>query len=118
MIRRLAREERGQASTELMGMVWWLLLAGVFAWQLMLGAWTVTQASNAARTASRVDARGGDAEKAARNALSAPLRDGFDPKHFKMDGETATVVVKIPIILPGLHAKGFTTTRRATLPQV
>jgi hypothetical protein len=26
--------------------------------------------------------------------------------------------VKIPIILPGLHAKGFTTTRRATLPQV
>jgi hypothetical protein len=118
MIRRLAREERGQASAELMGMVWWLLLAGVFAWQLMLGAWTVTQASNAARTATRVDARGGDAEKAAYNALSSPLRDGFDRGRFKMDGETATVVVKIPIILPGLTAEGFTTTRRATLPQV
>jgi hypothetical protein len=118
MIRRLAREERGQASAELMGMIWWLLFAGVFAWQLMLGAWTVTQASNAARTATRVDARGGDAEKAAYNALSAPLRGGFDRTQFKMENETATVVVNIPIILPFVHAKGFTTTRRATLPQV
>jgi len=118
MIRRLAREQRGQASAELMGMVWWLLIAGVFAWQLMLGAWTVTQASNAARTATRVNARGGDAEKAARNALSAPLRDGFDPGRFKMEGEKATVVVKIPIILPGLTAQGFEATRSATLPQV
>jgi hypothetical protein len=118
MIRRLARDERGQASAELMGMVWWLLLAGLFAWQLMLGAWTVTQASNAARTATRVDARGGDAEKAAYNALSGPLRGGFDSGRFKMDGETATVVVKIPIIMPGLTAEGFTTTRTATLPQV
>jgi hypothetical protein len=118
VIRRLAREERGQASAELMGMVWWLLIAGVFAWQLMLGAWTVTQASNAARTATRVDARGGDARKAARNALSGPLRDGFDRARFKMQGETATVVVRIPIILPGLTADGFTTTRSATLPGV
>jgi hypothetical protein len=118
MIRRLVRDERGQASAELMGMVWWLLLAGLFAWQLMLGAWTVTQASNAARTATRVDARGGDAEKAAYNALSGPLRRGFESGAFKMEGETATVVVKIPIIMPGLTADGFTTTRTATLPQV
>lgn len=116
MLRRLAREERGQASAELMGMVWWLLLAAVFVWQLMLGAWTVTQASNAARTASRVDARGGDARKAARNALSAPLRTGFEEKRFRMDGETAEVVVRIPIIVPGVTASGFATTRTATLP--
>lgn len=116
MLRRLLREERGQASAELMGMVWWLLLAAVFAWQLMLGAWTVTQTSNAARTASRVDARGGDAEKAARNALSGPLRQGFDEKRFKMEGERATVVVRIPIILPGLTAKGFEAERSVTLP--
>ena len=116
MLRRLLREQRGQASAELMGMVWWLLLAAVFAWQLMLGAWTVTQTSNAARTASRVDARGGDAEKAARNALSGPLRQGFDEKRFKMEGERATVVVRIPIILPGLTAKGFEAERSVTLP--
>ena len=101
----------GQASAELMAMVFWLLLAGMFAWQLMLGAWTVTQASNAARTATRVDARGGDAEKAAFNALSSPLRHGFDRKRSKMEGETATVVVKIPIVLPGLTVDGFKTTR-------
>ena len=99
-------------------MVFWLLLAGMFAWQLMLGAWTVTQASNAARTATRVDARGGDAEKAAFNALSSPLRHGFDRKRSKMEGETATVVVKIPIVLPGLTVDGFKTTRTATLPGV
>ena len=115
-MRRLLRDERGQASAELLGMVWWLLFAAVFVWQLMLGAWTVTQTSNAARTASRVEARGGDAKKAARNALSAPLRKGFDEQRFKMDGETATVVVKIPIIVPGFTAKGFEAKRSVTLP--
>jgi hypothetical protein len=117
VIGRLTGEQRGQASVELMAMTWWLLLAGMFAWQLMLGAWTVTQASNAARTATRVDARGGDAEKAARNALSAPLQHGFDRGRFKMEGETATVVVKIPVVLPGLTVDGFEATRSATLPK-
>jgi len=110
------RGVRGQASVELMGMLWLLLLAAVFVWQLLLGAWTFTQASNAARTASRVEARGGDAEKAARNALSGALRDGFVARDFAMDGEKATVVVKIPIVVPGLDADGFTATRSATLP--
>jgi hypothetical protein len=115
--RRLLREERGQASAELMGMLWWLLLAALFAWQLMLGAWTVTQTSNAARTASRVQARpDGDPEKAARNALSGPLRGGFVEDRFKLDGERATVVVRIPIIIPGVTADGFTAKRSAELP--
>ena len=72
------REERGQASAEFMGMVFWLLLAAVLVWQLMLAAWTANQATNAARTASRVSARAdGDPEKAARNAVSGPLRGGL-----------------------------------------
>jgi hypothetical protein len=107
--------ERGQASAELLGMVWWLLFAALFVWQLMLGAWTVTQTSNAARTASRVEARGGDAEKAARNAVSGPLRDGFH--RFRMEGEEKAIVsLKIPIILPGVTAPGFSITREAKLP--
>jgi hypothetical protein len=98
-----------------MGMVFWLLLAAVCAWQLMLAAWTVNQATNAARTASRVAARpGGDAEKAARNAVSGPLRGGFHD--FDENGETTIVHLKIPIILPGLTVDGFSVTRRATLP--
>ena len=112
---RLLREQRGQASVEFMGMIFWLLLAAVFIWQLMLAAWTVNQATNAARTASRVAARpDGDAEKAARNAVSGPLRDGFH--RFSMNGEKATVHLKIPIIMPGLTADGFSVTRDATLP--
>jgi hypothetical protein len=109
------REERGQASAEFMGMVFWLLLAAVLVWQLMLAAWTANQATNAARTASRVSARtDGDPEKAARNAVSGPLRGGFHD--FRERGEQATVHLRIPILLPGLTADGFTVTRRATLP--
>ena len=117
MLRRLRREQRGQASAELLGMVWWLLLAAVFAWQLMLGAWTVTQTSNAARTASRVHARGGDAEKAARNALPGALRKGFVERRFRIEGERATVVVEIPIIVPGFTNRGFVAKRDVTLPE-
>ena len=69
-------DERGQASAELMGMIFWLLLVTVIVWQVALAAWTYTQVSNAARTASRVEGRGGDAKKAARNALSEPAAEG------------------------------------------
>jgi hypothetical protein len=109
------RDERGQASVEFLGMVLWLLLAAVFCWQLFLGAWTANQATNAARTASRVAARvGSDPEKAARNAVSGPLRGGFHK--FRQEGDTAIVNIEIPIIFPGLTAPGFSVTRRATLP--
>jgi len=113
-VTRRLRDDRGQASAELMGMVCWLLLAALFVWQLMLAAWTVTQTANAARTASRVAARAnGDPEKAGRNALSAPLRKGFH--HFTQEGEKATVRVRIPIVLPGFTA-GPSVSRSATLP--
>ena len=114
MIRRL-RSESGQASAEFLGMIFWLLVAAVFVWQLFLAAWTVNQATNAARTASRVAARAGsDPEKAARNAISSPLRDGFHD--FRQEGEKATVHLRIPIILPGLTIEDVSVTRRATLP--
>ncbi len=106
--------ESGQASTELMGMLWWLMLAVLVVWQLMLAAWTTSQASNAARTASRVSARGGDPEKAARHAVSSPLRKGF--KDLRMRGDRATVILRIPILVPGLYAEDLTATRSAELP--
>jgi hypothetical protein len=116
-MRERLRDERGQASAELMGMVWWLLLCALAVWQLLLAAWTVTQTSNAARTASRVSARAeGDPEKAARHALPGPLRRGFREERFELDGQKATVVVKIPIIVPGITAKGFEAERTVNLP--
>ena len=92
--------QSGQASAELMGMLFWLLLVTVVLWQVALAAWTYTQVSNAARTASRVDGRGGDAEKAARNALSNPLEKNI--KSFKIEGDRATLTVKMPLLFPGL----------------
>ena len=82
-------------------------------WQLLLVTWTFTQASNAARTASRVDARGGDPVKAGRNALTPGLR-----KHARVEmaGEKATVRVRIPIIVPGLDSDDLRATRTAELP--
>ena len=113
MLRRLIHEERGQASTELMGMVWWMFLVALLIWQLLLAAWAVDQAANAARTASRVEARDGNADKAAHWAVSDSLRQGM-----KVDvhGDTATVSVRVPIVFPGLGDDRLRVERSATLP--
>ena len=114
MMRRLA-DEAGQASAELMGMMIWLLLVTLIVWQVCLAAWTYTQVSNAARTGSRVEGRGGDGEKAAKNALSDPLRKTI--QRIKVDGEKATVEVRIPLLIPGLlTSKDLTAKRTAELP--
>lgn len=107
------RAESGQASVELVGMLWWILLAGLAVWQLLLVTWTFTQASNAARTASRVEARGGDAVKAASNALQPILRHKLI---VRVDHEAAVVKVRIPIFAPGLSLDGVRATGKAVLP--
>jgi hypothetical protein len=115
-VRRLARahrDERGQASVEFAGVLTWLLLAALFVWQLMLVTWAFTQASNAARTASRVDGRGGDGVKAGRAALSRGLRGDA---RIRMEGERAVVRVRIPILFPGLDSGGMVAEREAELP--
>jgi hypothetical protein len=114
-VRRLL-SERGQSSVELMGMLWLLLLLALGIWQLMLAAWAAENAQNAARTASRVEGRGGDADKAARNAVTSALRKGMD---VDVASERVTVTVRIPILIPGLVVddKHFPTAiRSATLP--
>ena len=114
MRRRLA-DERGQASAELMGMMAWLMLVTLIVWQVALAAWTYTQVSNAARTASRVEARGGDPKKAVRNALSAPLRKNLE--EITIDGEKAIVKVRMPLVLPGVFSsEDLVATRKAELP--
>jgi TadE-like protein len=108
-------DESGQASAEVMGMLFWLLLVTLIVWQVCLAAWTYTQASNAARTGSRVEGRGGDAKKAARNALSKPLQKSI--KKIAVDGEKVTVTVKMPLLVPGLlSSEDLTATRFAELP--
>ena len=112
--RRSLREERGQASVEFAGVLVWLLLAALFIWQLLLVTWAFNQASNAARTASRVEGRGGNAVRAGRDALSPGLRK--DSKVRMVSSEKAEVKVLIPILIPGLHHPDFAATRTAELP--
>ena len=112
-MRRLLRDQRGQASVEFAGVLFWLLLAAFAVWQVLLITWSFNQASNAARTASRVDGRGGDAEKAGRAALSPGLRR---EAVIRMQGERATVRVRIPILVPGLDTDRLRATRSAELP--
>ncbi len=108
-------DERGQASAELMGMMVWLLLVTLIVWQVCLAAWTYTQVSNAARTGSRVEGRGGDGKKAARNALASPLKKSVE--RIKIDGDKATVQVRMPIVLPGVMTTDkLLASRTAELP--
>jgi hypothetical protein len=109
------RSARGQSSVELLGMLWLMLLIALVIWQVLLAAWTGEQAQNAARTASRVAGRGGDAHKAAVNAVSTALRKDMQ---VQPAGERVDVYVRIPIIVPGLviDARTFTVHRWAVLP--
>jgi TadE-like protein len=112
-VRRLRREQAGQASIEFIGSLSLILLSALAMWQMAIVMWTYNQASNAARTASRVDGRGGDARKAARNALSPALRDDLQ---FELDHGKATVRVLIPILAPGIFSGRLRAQRSAELP--
>jgi Flp pilus assembly protein TadG len=112
-LRARLRDEAGQASVEFAGVLLWLLLAAFVVWQLLLVTWATNQASNAARTASRVDGRGGSAQKAGKAALSPGLRDHAI---VHMEGEKATVTVRIPIVFPGLDSPKMVAHGRAELP--
>ena len=58
----------------------------------------------------------GDARKAARNALSAPLQKNIEK--IKIDGEKATVEVRMPLVLPGIiSSKNLLAARTAELPR-
>ena len=113
-LRLIHRDQRGQASVEFAGVLIWLLLAALFIWQLMLVTWAFNQASNAARTASRTEGKGGNAVQAGRKALSPGLREGSKVR--MVTSEKAQVKVLIPIVVPGLHHKGFVATKTAELP--
>jgi hypothetical protein len=107
--------ERGQASVELIGMLPFLVLAGLLVWQLLLVGYAMTSAENAARAASRADARGGDAARAAKRVIGEPLREGIKTT---IDAAGKAVVrVRVPLIVPGLTRADVTISRDAELPQ-
>lgn len=108
------RDERGQASVELLGLLPYLLLAGLVVWQLLLATWAVTSASNSARTGSRVESRGGNGRVAAIAALDGPLREHALAR---VSGERTRVRVRIPILVPGLDSDALSVVRDAEFPR-
>jgi TadE-like protein len=111
---RRARGESGQASIELAGSLLLILFSALAVWQVLIVMWTFNQTSNAARTAARVESRGGDTKKATRNALPKVLRKDLG---VEVHGEQVKVKVLIPMFVPGIYNKGITAHREATVPK-
>jgi hypothetical protein len=113
-VRRL-RDESGQVAAEFLGWIGWVLLAGLCAWQLLLAGWAKLEATNAARTGSRVIARtDGDPKRAAKAALPGALRDKAT---VEVSGDQVQVRVPMPVIVPStLNFDGLALWGKAELP--
>jgi hypothetical protein len=93
-----ARREGGTASVELVAVVPFLLLAILAAAQIGLAGQALWSAGVAARAGARAALVGGDATTAARRALPDSMRDGAEVS----DGDTVSVRVVIPRLLPAM----------------
>jgi hypothetical protein len=107
LARRL-RSERGQVAIEMLGTTGLLLLAALAAWQLALVGWSAVGAANAARTAARSYSKTGDASSAQADGKQA-LKDDFlsSGSSVNVSGTTearADVVVRVPIVVPGVDS--------------
>jgi hypothetical protein len=90
------REQRGQATVELLGVVPAVLVAGLVVWQLILVGHTAWMAANAARVAARAQLVGEDASRAARSALPAGLARGLEVE--RTNAGATRVRVEVPIM--------------------
>ncbi|MGI8574317.1 MAG: TadE/TadG family type IV pilus assembly protein [Egibacteraceae bacterium] len=119
------RDDRGVISVEFTALLPFLLLAALFAWQVLLLAASVTAAENAARTGSRAETLSRDGADAAVAALPSWLRDAASADTGPMaacddnDGDGGTkvaVCVPVPIVAPGLVTERLVVRRAAELP--
>jgi hypothetical protein len=92
------RRENGTASVEMVAVAPFLLLAILVAAQIGLAGQALWSAAVAARAGARAALVGGDADAAARRALPESMRDGAEVS----DGDTVSVRVIIPRLLPAL----------------
>jgi len=107
----LPRGEDGQAALEFVGLLPVMLVCALAALQLLLTGYAVQAEDGAVRTAAREAARGGDAAAAARAGVPGWLARGMEP--VQVSGETVTVRVHVPVLIPGLDV-GPVLTRSAT----
>jgi hypothetical protein len=117
------RRETGQATIEFSGMILYLFLGALLAWQMALVGWTAVSASNAVRTAERLMSRGASmtrAQQAGTDSLSGRFLESNSRIWFVTDAATsapeAKASVMVPLILPGLPS-GLPIDAHAELPQ-
>lgn len=91
------RDQRGQASVELLGALPAVLLAALVAWQLVLAGHTLWLSAQAARVAARAEAVGRSPAAAARSALPRSLERGLDVSRRRSGG--VTVHLRVPLVL-------------------
>lgn len=95
-----ARDDVGQASIELLGLLPLLAVVALAAWQAILVGQSWWMAGAAARAASRAQAVGADPAAAARRVLPAGLEHGLKVT----DGEDGVRVrVRVPAVLGVRH---------------
>jgi pilus assembly protein CpaE len=103
------RDQTGQASVELVGVLPAVLLAGLVAWQLALVGHTAWLVAGAARSAARAEAVGRDADAAARSALPATLERGL---RVERDGHGGVRVrARVPLVLTDVRGPVALTAR-------
>jgi hypothetical protein len=107
---RRLRDDDGQASVELLGVLPAVLVAGAVAWQLALAGHAAWSAAGAARSAARAELVGRDARRAARSALPAALERGLRVER-RRDGKVR-VRVRVPLLLRWRHGPSLTATAR------
>ncbi len=90
--------ERAQASAELVALAPLLIFCALALGQAVIACWALLSAGEAARSAARVAHVGGDAEKAAGEALPELL----GPARVDIDGAEVRIEVRAPAILPGV----------------
>ena len=104
--------QRGQASVELVALLPVVAVLALALWQLAVAGYGYWATGGAARAAARAEAVGGDAEVAARRALSASFERGLRVRPGR-DG-AVSVRVAVPLVVGGgslLHVES-----RARLP--
>jgi pilus assembly protein CpaE len=94
---RRRREQRGQATVELVATLPFVLVAGLVAWQLVLVGHVAWDAAGAARSAARAAVVGRDAAGAARSALPPALRRST--RVASLPGGRVRVSVPIPLVV-------------------
>jgi hypothetical protein len=91
--------ERGQSTVEFVGVLPFVLLAALLAWQVVLVGHVAWDAAGAARSGARARAVGRDPGAAARSALPGPLRSAT--RVASLPGGAVRVSVPVPLVVYG-----------------